>query len=210
MARMLTIRQASDGNVAQINEELLIWIEDDTLGSEVTYLKEVEGNRYRLISSDTRTQIQAMSTEIIPVATNGKTVGMNYNRMNLMQYDGSGSTFLYDVSGQVPRPVDSTDSVGTLQTRIYTKQGLVSGTDLFTFDAVNATNNTISLASSFGNETTAFANPVTFQVYGSGDTDLDGMYTVSSSQFSGGKTVITVIENIPAGVATTGYILLGS
>lgn len=206
MAQNIQVTQASDGATALLNEELIIWVEDDTLGSEVTFLKETEGNRYRIIAQDTRVQIQGISTLIIPVATNGKTVGMNYERMNLIEYDGSGSTFLYDVSGQVPRQVDSTDSVSTLQTRIYTKQGITT----YSFDAVNATNNTISLAAAEGDLTGTFIASKVFQVYGSGDESFDGLYTIASSAFSGGKTVITVQEDIPSGVATSGKIKLGS
>ncbi len=206
MSRNIQITQASDGATALINEELIIWVEDDTLGSEVTYLKEVEGSRYRIISQDTRAQIQGISTLMIPIATNGKTVGMNYDRINLLQYDGSGSTFLYDVSGQMPRQVDSTDSVSTIQTRVYQKQGLT----VYSFDAVNATNNTISLTAAEGNLTATFTATKVFEVFGSTDSSFDGLYTIASSQFAGSKTVITVQENIPSGVATSGKILLGS
>lgn len=206
MAELIQVTQAGSGDTAAINEELIIWVEDDTLGSEVTYLKEAEGLRQRLISQDTRVQIQAISSLIIPVATNGKTVGMNYDRMNLIQYDGDGSTFLYDVSGQAPDQVESTDSVATLQTRIYTKRGITT----YSFDAVNATNNTISLAAAEGDLTATFTATKVIQVYGSGDTSFDGLYTIASSTFAGSKTVITVQEDIPSGVATSGKIRLGS
>lgn len=206
MSNLIQVTQARDGATASIQEELLIWVEDDTLGSEVTYLKEPEGQRYRLISQDTRVQIQGISTLIIPVATNGKTVGVNYERINFLQYEGTGSTFIYDVSGQVPRQVDSTDSVSTLQTRIYTKQGFTT----YSFDAVNATNNTISLTAASGDLTGTFTANKVFQVYGSTDSSFDGLYTIASSAFSGGKTVITVQEDIPSGVATSGKIKLGS
>jgi hypothetical protein len=206
MGRQLTLRQAQTGQSASFNEDLIIFVEDDTLGSQVEYLEEEGGIPRSDVFVNTRPQIQAMSTCIIPVSLSGKTAGMNINRMTEIEETSTGCKILYDVSGMIARPKNTTDSYETIQTRIYEKQGLT----VYTFDAVNATNNTISLAASFGDLTSTFAATKVMDVFGSGDEDFDGMYTISSSTFSGGKTVITVIQNIPSGVATSGSLILGA
>lgn len=206
MSRKLTLRDAATGASGQFEEDNLIFVENDTLGAQIEYVKEDDGKRRRLIVSNTRPQIQSMSTVIIPLTFNGSTAAINLNRINEVIETSTGCNVMYDVEGTVNKVLESTETYQTVMTRVYEKQGET----VYTFDAVNATNNTISLASSFGNLTSTFAATKVFQVFGSGDEDFDGMYTVSSSTYAGGKTVITVQQDIPSGVATSGSILLGA
>lgn len=206
MGKQITLRQYGTGQSASFDQDLIIFVEDDTNGAQVEYLKEEGGLRQQIIVVESRTQIQQISTNIIPVPLNGKNTGMNIDRMTLIEPTSTGCTIMYDVSGMVPRPKDTTDSYETIQTRIYEKQG----TTVYEFDEVNATNNTISLTAAEGDLTGTFTNPKVINVFGSGDEDFDGIYTISSSAFTGGKTVITVIQNIPAGVATSGSLIISA
>lgn len=206
MARSITLVEAGTGQSASLIEDNIILVENDTLGAQVTYIRELDGKRRGIITTATRPQIQSISSLIIPVASNGTTVGLNINRFMEVEETSTGCNILYYAEGAVARPIASTDSYQTILTRKFEKEGRT----VYTFDAVNATNDTISLASSFGDLTSTFAATKVFNVFGTGDEDFDGLYTVSSSAYTGGKTVITVQQNIPSGVATSGSLVLGA
>jgi len=206
MGKQITLRQYGTGQSASFDEDLILFVEDDTNGAQIQYLPEEGGLRDTMIVVETRPMIQQISTCLIPVSLSGKTTSMNINRMTLIEPTSTGCQIMYDVSGMVPRPKDTTLSFEALQTLIYEKQG----STVYEFDEVNATNNTISLVAAEGDLSSTFTNPKAIQVFGSGDEDFDGIYVISSSTFTGGKTVITVIQNIPSGVATSGSLIISA
>lgn len=206
MAKMLNLVQYGTNQGFSILDELIIYVEDDTNGAQIEYLTEEGGLRETIIVTNSRTQIQTISTCIIPVALAGKSTGVNITRINEIEPTSTGCRFLYDASGMIARPKNTTDSQLTLQTLIAEKRGET----VYSFDAVNATNNTISLTAATGDVTSAFVLNDVINVFGTDDEDFNGLYTVSSSTFSGGKTVITVIQNIPAGVATSGALTVSA
>ncbi|MGV8130700.1 MAG: hypothetical protein ACP5N7_01195, partial [Candidatus Pacearchaeota archaeon] len=81
---------------------------------------------------------------------------------------------------------------------------------VYTFDEVSATTDTISLAAANGDLTATFVNGVGFTAFGSATAGINVIWVVSSSAFSGGKTVITVTGSIPANATETGSIWLNA
>lgn len=71
------------------------------------------------------------------------------------------------------------------------KPGTLGRVNEFDIEAVNTTNETFSIP---GDYTALFTSAVVFVV--SGSTGNDGTWTVASSTFTGGATVITVNENV--------------
>lgn len=206
MGKQINLVQYGTNQGFSIDDEYIIYVEDDTNGAQIQYVTEHDGLPDSIIVTNTRTQIQTISSCIIPVTLAGKATGVNMLMMSEIEPTSTGCRFLYAKPGMIARAKNTTDSQLTVLTRIAEKNGQT----VYSFDEVNATNNTISLTAATGDVTATFVLNKVINVFGTGDEDFNGLYTVSSSTFSGGKTVITVIQNIPAGVATSGALTVSA
>lgn len=203
----LTLTEASTGNHVTVEELNIIYVQADTLGSLVTYIDQPDGQRLNLVCSDAPATIAGMSAELILVTIDGKSVYVNNKRILLADTNATGVQFLYDAAGASPRQEQTTDSEQTFYTRSYQKSGFT----VYAFDDVNATNDTISLTAANGDKTASFTAGVFFTVFGSATDTVNGIYKVTSSAFSGGKTVISVdtaVKAVPTGATETGSLYI--
>lgn len=205
----LSLTLANGDGVFTIDESLVIFIESDTLGSLVSYAAEKDGIKRHKVCSDKPADLATMSTRFMAItAVGGLTKYVNIDRIDGNPIANStGMGFFYDQEGQHNIFIQTTDSATTFYTNLYTKEGRT----VYTFDDANATNDTFSLAAAHGDKTSSFTAGVIFTVFGSSTTTTNGIYKVSSSTYSGGKTVISVntaSKAVPVGTSETGSLYI--
>ena len=200
---------AADGGSIMIDEDDVIFITSGTLGSLVTYVKERQGIRYNTVCSQSPAVVAGATTKFISCTVNGQTVYVNVDRIDLssVDYNATGAFFTYDVEGQHNRLIQTTTTVVAFQTALLGAKGYT----VYAFDDVNATNDTISLTAATGDKSSSFTSGVYFSVFGSATQSVNGIYKVSSSTYTGGKTVITVnttVKEVPTGATETGSLYI--
>lgn len=205
----LNLTLADGSGVFTIDESLVIFIESDTLGSLVSYAAEKDGVKRHKTCSDSPANLATMSTRFMAItAVGGLTKYVNIDRIDgLPIANSTGMSFFYDQEGQHNILIQTTDTATTFYTNMYTKEGRT----VYTYDDVNPTNDTISLAAAHGDVTASFTAGVIFTGFGSDTTAMNGIFKVSSSAFSGGKTVITLdtsAKAVPVGADETGSIYI--
>lgn len=208
----LQFTDVASGNKFTVPEKFIIFVATDTLGATVQYIKEWQGQRYENVVSETPANIALVSDTLIPVTVvdvpSGSTQ-VNYvttTRIGVIDGTGTYVKFDYDVEGASRRPISVTQTLIQLETLQRQKEGQL----VYTFDAVSATVDTISLAAVNGDLTATFIAGVGFTAFGSTTADMNTIWVVSSSAYSGGKTVITVTGQIPANASETGSIWLNA
>jgi hypothetical protein len=208
----LQFTDVATGNKFTVPEKYIIFVATDTLGASVQYIKEWTGQRYQNVVSETPANIALVSDTLIPVTIVDTLTGstqVNYvstTRMGVIDGTGTYVKFDYDVEGAIRRPISVTQTLIQLETLQREKEGQL----VYAFDAVSATVDTISLAAAEGDLTATFTNGVGFTAFGSSTAAMNTIWVVSSSAFSGGKTVITVTGSIPANASETGSIWLNA
>lgn len=212
MAEQLQFTDVNTGNKFTVPESFIIFVATDTLGASVQYIKEWTGNRYQNVVSETPANIALVSDTLIavtiidPVSLSTQVNYVSTTRMGVIDGTGTYVKFDYDVEGATRRPISVTQTLIQLETLQRQKQGQL----VYTFDAVSATVDTISLAAANGDLTATFTAGVGFTAFGSTTADMNTIWVVSSSAYTGGKTVITVTGQIPANASETGSIWLNA
>lgn len=206
----LQFTDVNTGNKFTVPEKYIIFVATDTLGAMVQYIKEEDGQRYENVVSETPANIALVSSTLIPVTivdTGTGSTQVNYvSTLRIGVIDGTGTyvKFDYNVEGATRRPISVTETLLALETLVRQKEGQL----VYAFDEVSATVDTISLAAANGDLTATFTSGVGFTAFGSSTAAMNVIWVVSSSAFSGGKTVITVTGSIPSGATETGSIWL--
>lgn len=208
MANQLNLTLADGSGVYPVDEANIIFIETDTLGSKVTYIKEFGGNINFKICSDSPSTLAGVSESFFSITgEDTKTYYINFNRVKSTVTNSTGVSVYYDAEGQHNKLIQTTDSASTFFENLYTKEGQT----VYSYDAVNSTNNTVSLAAVHGDKTSTFAVGVYFTIFGSSTAALNGASRVLSSVFSVGKTVITLnsaVNSVPTGASQTGKVYI--
>lgn len=187
MATQLQLTLAASGQVFTLSESQIIYVNEDTLGSAVTYINERDGSKLVSIVSETKSAIDRISTRLMAVTlSNGSTPLVNIDRMNVKDRNSTGAYFEYDQEGATNIVIQTTDSFGEFMDTLLTTQGET----VYEFDDVNATNDTISLAAAEGDLTSTFVNGVYFTAFGSTTATVNTIWSVSSSAWSGGKQLL--------------------
>ena len=208
----LQFTDVASGNKFTVPEKYIIFVATDTLGATVQYIKERDGQRFENVVSETPANIALVSDTLIAVTIRDLLSGstqVNYvSTLRIGVIDGTGTyvKFDYDVEGTTRRPISVTQTLIQLETLIREKEGQL----VYAFDEVSATVDTISLAAANGDKTATFTAGVGFTAFGSTTAAMNTIWVVSSSAYSGGKTVITVTGSIPANASETGSIWLNS
>lgn len=206
----LNLTLADGSGVITIDESLVLFIESDTLGSVVSYVAEKDGLKRHKTCSDSPADIATMSTRFMAIVTEDSiTKYVNIDRVDVTSavVNSTGMGFFYDQEGQHNIFIQTEDTASTFFTNLYTKEGRT----VYSYDDVNPTNDTISLAAAHGDKTSSFTAGVIFTGFGSTTTVMNGVFKVSSSTYSGGKTVITLdtsAKGVPVGASETGKIYL--
>lgn len=196
---------AASGLPFTIDESQVLFVETDTLGSKVTYVNEVDGSKLSTVVTQAKTTIATASDNLLQVTkSDGSTPLVNIERINLKDKNSTGAYFEYDNNGATNITIQTSSTFGTFMSALLTKKGET----VRDFDDVSATNNTISLAAAEGDLTSTYVNGVVFTTFGSSTNAMNSLWTVDSSAYSGGKTVITVTETVPAGASETGYLYI--
>lgn len=192
----------STGGKFSVPDENIILVATDTLGALVQYINEKDGQRYQKVVSETPTLIASQSATLIAItdAESNVTYWVSYDRIGTVDQTGTYVNFDYDIEGAAPRKISVTQTIAQLYTLIYEKEG----DTVYLYDAVSATVDTISLTAANGDLTTTFTAGVTFTVFGSSTAGMNTIWEVTSSAYSGGKTVITVTGQIPVASSETG------
>lgn len=194
------------GAKISLSDENIISVKTSGSGSEVVYSRDPQGFRYSAIVSEVAATIASASDTLILVTDQetAQSFYVNIKRIDLVDQSGTYVSFLYQDEGATDKKYLVTQTVTQLYDLIYGKQGKTT----YAYDAISAVNETISLAAANGDVTAQFTNGVIFTVYGSSTAAMNTLWTVSSSTFSGGKTVITVTGNVPAGASATGTVVI--
>lgn len=204
MSKTLSFNLANGNGSIQLNDESIIYVFTDTLGALVVYEESETGNRDQIVVSDAPADIASVSSNLYAITVpDSVTMYVATERTRAIEEVGSVATVYYDEAGAQPKPIVTSQTLVTVQAAFNTKAGVTS----YSFDEVNATNNTISLAAANGDKTSEFTLNTAFQVSG---TNFDGFFVVQSSAFSGGKTVITLKTgyDVPSGASTAGLVTL--
>lgn len=202
-ASSLTINEVSTGASYTINERDIVFIGPDTLGAKITYVNEKDGVRRNIVTAVLPATLASMSAYFIPCTVNGQTVYVNIGRIDNLDSNSTGVFFSYDTEGQHDLQIQTTTNESTFYGNLFAKQGKT----VCSFDEVNATNNTISLTAATGDKSTEFTNGVVLTIFGNSNDTANGIHIVSSSTFSGGKTVITLSTNF-SGWGSSGKIYI--
>jgi hypothetical protein len=202
-ASSLTINEVSTGASYTINERDIVFIGPDTLGAKITYVNEKDGVRRNIVTSVLPSTLATMSTSFIAATVNGQTVYVNIDRIDNLDSNSTGVFFSYDTEGQHDLQIQTSSTESAFYDSLFTKQGKT----VYPFDAVNATDNTISLTAATGDKTAEFTNGVVLTVFGNSNDTANGIHVVSSSAFAGGKTVITLATNF-SGWGSSGKIYI--
>lgn len=196
---------AASGLPFTIDESQVLFVETDTLGSKVTYVNEVDGSKLSTVVTQAKATIATASDNLLQVTkSDGSTPLVNIERINLKDKNSTGAYFEYDNNGATNITIQTSSTFGTFMSALLTKKGET----VRDFDDVSATNNTISLAAAEGDLTSTYVNGVVFTTFGSSTNAMNSLWTVDSSAYSGGKTVITVVETVPSGASETGFLYI--
>lgn len=194
------------GGKFSVPDSNIILVATDTLGALVQYINETDGQRYQKVVSESPTNIASVSSSLISItdAYSNVTYWVSTDRIGTIDQTGTYVNFDYDVEGAAPRKISVSQTITQLYTKIYEKEG----DSVYAYDAVSATVDTISLAAANGDLTSTFVAGVAFTVFGSSTAGMNTIWVVSSSTYSGGKTVITVTGAIPVAASETGSVRL--
>lgn len=207
MGKQITLSEASTGNHFTVDEFNILNVTTDTLGAAVYYIQDGRmGDKRLKIVNDSPALIAGVSEKLMAITVNGATQYVHIDRINFTSIVGNstGVEFLYNMDGQTSRRIQTTNSESVFMTTYWEKLGKT----VYSFDDVNATSDTISLAAAHGDLTGTFIAGVYFETFGSSTELMNANWKVTSSAYSGGKTVITVTEQVPSGASETGKLVI--
>ena len=195
----------SSGAKFTVSDENIIKVATDTNGAMVQYITEQSGSRYQAIVSEDPALIASASANLISITDQetAQDYWINIDRISLVDESGTYVNFSYEAEGATPQKIYVTQTIAQFYTLVYEKQG----STVFSYDAVNTGADTISLTAATGDVTAQFTLGVVFTVFGSSTAAMNTIWTVTSSTFSGGKTVITVDGDVPTGASSTGELV---
>jgi len=196
----------SSGAKFTVSDENIIKVATDTNGAMVQYITEQSGSRYQAIVSEDPALIASASANLISITDQetAQDYWINIDRISLVDESGTYVNFYYEAEGATPQKIYVTQTIAQFYTLVYEKQG----STVFSYDAVNTGADTISLTAATGDVTAQFTLGVVFTVFGSSTAAMNTIWTVTSSTFSGGKTVITVDGDVPTGASSTGELVI--
>lgn len=209
MAATIPLTDVNGAGTIAVNENLILYIGNDTLGSCVEFVRESNGQRDKIITSMSPANVAAMCTNMFAITYLGVTGYVNATRIDQasIDFDSTGAFFRYDQAGSSDRLIQTSNTVAAF----YLAYMAALGKTVYSFDDVNATNDTFSLTAANGNKTSEFTSGVWISVVGNSTQATNGGYKVSSSAFSGGKTVISVdtaVKAVPANSSETGTLFI--
>lgn len=188
-----------------IDDSLLLKVYSSNSITNVLYLEDEDGYRKTAKVKETVDNVIGQSNLLITLTEedSGATVGINKDRINGMFEESSKARLRFNNAGAQNETVKVTETATAVRAATYTKDG----DTVYDADSFTASPDVVILDSSHGDVTGSFTAKVIFTVFGEGD-DNDGIYSVVSSAFSGGKTEITVNETPTAGSTNGGKIWL--
>jgi hypothetical protein len=206
MAKTIILNLADGSGSFQVLDTDITKIATDTLGAAVYYFEQADGIRKSVVVTDSPSSIATYSDTLISVLlSNSLTIYVNINRIRHIDTDPSDNyaVILYDNQGAGLEKLDTSETESAITVRQFQK----AGSTAYEFDVVNATNDTISLASFESDKTSIFTNGVVVSMLG---TNNDRILVVSSSSYNATTdvTTITFSTNIPTGTSETGYLLV--
>ena len=198
----LQLTQASDARKFTLNEDEIMIVYTDTLGSNVVYFR--EGKRRAIVVTEIPAKVAGLTKSLIFI-TDSDSVDQYINANHIVLIDGrndgvAGSIIKYDMEGAYAKFITVSQTKGAINKTIQ----VAAGNTAYTILSTDVTNSTFTLATADGDVTAIFATAKFFTVVDSDGND--GSYEVASSTF-GSSTVITCKEVIPDG-GDTGSILI--
>lgn len=186
------LKQAVTGDIFSIGENDIILVVGEGTGSKVTFFD--TGARVRIIEVDEAPEdIKDLTKVLIPVTdtSSGLTEFINSGRILIVESKGTGSAIKYNAEGSIARQFEVDESKGAIQVLVFE----LTGNTAYEIDLLSNAPEEIRLSAADGDVTSQFTSGKILSIVGQGDSD--GTYTVDSSAFGGGKTTITVDEDIP-------------
>lgn len=186
---LVTLTEAQ--TTTYINAKQIVYVLVEGTGSKLAYNRE-GAHPIEVLVDEAVGSIRTAAGNLVTVTPTigSDTIDLNEDSIELVDDEGSGAVIMYDQGGARLHQYTVSESKGNINKQIYVN----AGQTVYAIDAVDTGAETFTLAAAHGDVTGVFANGKTFQVVDS--TGNDATYTVASQSFGGGKTTITVNEDI--------------